>query len=696
VRGLFSRCGAFARRAALTGAAAVLAGGTAAGAATALYVDGACAVAGDGRSLAPCAASPGGAGPFARISAGVAALGPGGTLFIRGRHDGFDGVYRGEYLGIWGDHHLDCRTSRCTIRGWADERPVISGFKTYDDWRPVAPGSPVWFRDMERHDECQGMGLSGGRAARRTPDADWDPQVIVQDRGGTRMPLQYDDRVGDARLAGERLREDGTWWHDLAGHRSYVNPYGDGDPNRDPRTVLLVPQEQALVVIDASGACGPGSSAVSHNVLFQQLVLEGPRSKFVEVNGGVGEPATDIRFEGITTRFTGGKYAVHVHRVRRFAIDGWSSEWIGRGVSWPDHGHAFRTFGLDHATLAGITCRHLGTDNKGKRPFLDPPWGNARTSWWWGGTCVQVKQSNDVTVRDLVAEDLSLVGVALDVSRRTVVENFDIRRAAAGIGMHEFTPMPEVGCDERNEAHFCHNYDDVIRNGTIHASGIDGAGAIVVERNQRDAHKKLQPGQYTARIYNVAISYPGAAALQVHDLDAVSLWNVSVYGDMATLFPGRPVRPAKGVVLLGDVQRFESRNNVFARLGDAALDVAPAALAGGAAPAFDHDLFELGGGAVARWKGATYATLGGPHGFREAGQEPAGREGRARFRATPGSLARPPDLHLGAGSEAAGMGTALAARFDADADGKPRRRWDAGAYVADGAAPAAAKRTGLE
>jgi hypothetical protein len=663
-----------------------------------LYVDGGCEVSGDGSVVAPCARSKGGPGPFKRISTGVEALGPGRTLYVRGRHDRFDGIYRGEYLAIYGQHHLDCRSSRCTIRGYENERPLISGFKTYGDWQRVSPKSPVWFRDMERHDECQGLAASGGQAARASGDADWDPQLIVQDRGGgVRVPLQYNDHVADARFVEERLKDDGSWWHDLAAHRSYVNPYGDGNPNDDPHTVLLVPQEQAQIVIEGSGTCGPDSTQVSHNLLVKQIALEGARSKFVEVNGKVGEPASDLRFEGLSMRFTGGRFAVHTQRLVRFGIQDWTAEWIGRGLSWANHAHAFRTFRMDDATLDGITCRHLGTDNKGQRLFLDPPWANALTSWWWGGTCIQIKQSSDVKIHDLVAEDLSLVGVAFDVSRRSVLDGFDIRRAAAAVGMHEFTPVPETGCDERNPEHFCHNYDNVVRNGVIHASGIDGAGAIVVERNQHDAHKKLQPGQFTARIYNVAITYPGAAALVIRDIDAVSLWNVSIYGDMASLFPrpGRLVRPAKGVMLLEDVERFESRNNIFSQLGDVAIDVeSPVDPGAAGGVSFDHDLFDRSGPApLVRWHEG-YATLAGPPGFQETGQERHGKEGSPRFTGVPGSVATPPDLHVAPDSAAAAMGAALSDRFATDAGGGPRRAWDAGAYaVSSGGAHATVVKT---
>jgi hypothetical protein len=626
------------------------------------YVDGGCAVDGDG-TVVTCASVSGATGPFKRIAAGVKALRSGDTLHVRGRHDGFDGVYRGEYLGIFGADHLDCRASRCTIRGYQGERPVVSGFKTYGDWQQTSPGSAVWFRDMERHDECQGQGPSGGAAGRRDPDADWDPQLIVQDRTGIRIPLQYNDRIGGARFVEERLKDDGSWWHDLAGHRSYVNPHGGNNPNRDPGTVLLVPQEQALIVIDGSGECGQGPPRVSHNVLVKQIAMEGARSKFVEVNGRVGESASDIRFEAISMRFTGGRYAFHTQRVTRFSVEDAVSEWIGRGLSWHDHVHAFRTFHMDHATLRGITCRHLGSDNTGRRAFLDPPWANVLSSWWGGGTCLQVKQSNDVMLHDITAEDLSLVGVALDVSRRTVLDGFDIRRAASAIALMEFTPAPRP-CDERNDAHFCHNYDHVIRNGRIHASGMDPIGAIVVDRNARDAHKKLQAGQFTAKIYNVAITYPRGAAIRVRDVDGVSVWNVSVYGDMSTLFPslGRPQRPAKGIVVAGDVRSFEARNNIFAGRGNVAIEVMSNATGGAAGLTFDHDLFD------------------GSRGFRGAGQELHGRAGSARFLAVPGSLLKPPDLHAAPNSSARGMGANLSAHFQTDADGKPRKTWDAGAY----------------
>jgi len=651
------------------------------------YVDGACTIEGDGSALAPCASTAGLPGPFATIRAGVEALGPGDTLEVRGRHDAFDGVYRGEYLGIYGEHHLDCRAARCTIRGHGDERPVVSGFTVPRDWRRLAPGSEVWFRDMERHDECQGLGASGGRAQRRDPNADWDPQLIVQDRRGTRVPLQYDDRAGDATRIGTSLTHDGSWWHDLPGHRSYVNPHGRGDPNTDPDATLLVPQQQALLVIDASGTCG--SPLVTHNLLVQQLDFEGPRSKFVEVSGHMKEYATDIRFEDVGMRFCGGRFALHTQWVRRFAVERSVSEWIGRGLSWADHAHAFRLFHMDEASFTRVTCRHLGTDNKGERAFLDPPWANDLSSWWWGGNCMQVKQSNDVVLRDIVAEDLSLVGIALDVSRRTVIDGFDIRRAASGIDLQEFTPAPHPGCDERDERHFCHNYGHVIRNGRIHATGIAAAGGIVVSANRRDRRKKLQPGQFTAKVYNVAISYPGGAGIRVLDVDGVSVWNVSVYGDLSALFPprGRMVPRAKGIALMGDVRRFEARNNVFAGLDEVAIEVMSPVPREESTVSFDHDLFDVGRGGVARWNGARYPSLAGAGGLHILGQERHGREGRARFRSVPGSAVKPPDLHVEPASAAAGLGADLSAHFTTDADGTPRRSWGAGAYAVGTGAP---------
>src|SRR6478672_6105138 len=97
-----ARARALGWRTVLVGAAALLGATPAVGVATGreLYVDGGCAVAGDGTVVAPCAGSPGAAGPFGRISAGIAALTPGDTLAVRGRHDAFDGVYRGDVLAI--------------------------------------------------------------------------------------------------------------------------------------------------------------------------------------------------------------------------------------------------------------------------------------------------------------------------------------------------------------------------------------------------------------------------------------------------------------------------------------------------------------------------------------------------------------------------------------------------------------------
>lgn len=660
---------------------AVLAAARAA-ASTALYVDGGCPVAGDGSAATPCAAAPGAPGPLTRVSAGVARLAPGGTLLVRGRHDGFDGVYRGDVLAIYGDRALDCRAAPCIIRGFAGERPVLSGFTIATGWRRTSAGSRVWFRAMERHDECQGLGPSGGAAARHRPDADWDPQIVVQQRGGERTPLHYNDRVGEAALVERRLVDDGSWWHDLAARTSYVNPWGDGDPNRDPETTLLVPQEQVLIVLDGSGTCGARPARVSHNVRFEQIDLEGARSKFVEVNGRPDEYAGDIRFRDVSMRFGGGRFAFHVQRVARLELDRVTTEWLGRGMSWADHTHAIRAFHMDRAALSRITCRHLGSDNRGRRAFLDPPWAADLPSWWTGGTCLQVKQSNDVTVRDLTAEDLSLVAVAIDVSRRTVVDGFDIRRAASGIDLQEFTPSPPDGCDERNAEHFCHNHDHVVRNGLIHATGIPEAGAIAVSAGRRDARDKLQPGQRTLTVHNVAISHPGGAAVRVRDVDAVAVSHVSAYGAMASLFPDARMRPPRGIVLEGTVHGFQARNNVFARLGDVAIDVVPPALDGEGDVAFDHDLFDVGTAPLARWHGQIFSGLDGPRGLRATGQEPHGREGAPRFASVPGTALRPPRLDLLPGSAAAGIGEALSAELARDLRGRPRHTWDAGAHVA--------------
>jgi hypothetical protein len=340
-------------------------------------------------------------------------------------------------------------------------------------------------------------------------------------------------------------------------------------------------------------------------------------------------------------------------------------------------------FHMDRATFRDVTCRHFGTDNKGERAFLDPPWAAAHTSWWWGGTCLQVKQSNDVRLERIVAEDLSLIAIALDVSRRVVLDGFDIRRAAGGVDVQEFTPAPAVGCDEREPAHFCHNHDHVIRNGRIHATGMGMGGAIALSPSPRDHRKKLQPGQMTAEIYNVAITYPGGAAVRVRDLDGVSVWNVSVLGDLGNLLSGTP-RPwprAKGIVLQGDVRRFAARNNVFGGLRDSAIEVAPSVSGGDAAAvSFDYDLFDAGKAPLARWGGRVLAGLDGPTGVRVLGQERHGREGGPCFVRSQGSLAQPPDLHLGRGSAAAGMGADLSAHFTTDTDGRTRSTWDAGAY----------------
>src|SRR5262249_24715734 len=176
-------------------------------------------------------------------------------------------------------------------------------------------------------------------------------------------------------------------------------------------------------------------------------------------------------------------------------------------------------------------------------------------------------------------------------------------------------------------------------------------------------------------------THPGAAALRIHDVDGVSLWNVTVYGDLGTVLPGRgrAAAPAKGVVLLGDVRGFEARNNVFAALGDVAIEAEPPP---GAAVSFDHDAFDLRS-PLARWAGEAYATLDGPHGFRATGQERHGAAGSVGFRGVPGTLAKPPDVHLVHGV-AVGLGAGLPARFRADVDGRTRPRWDAGAYVAGG------------
>jgi hypothetical protein len=143
----------------------------------------------------------------------------------------------------------------------------------------------------------------------------------------------------------------------------------------------------------------------------------------------------------------------------------------------------------------------------------------------------------------------------------------------------------------------------------------------------------------------------------VRDLDGVSVRNVSIYGDLSTLYPprGRVVPRAKGIALMGDVRGFEARNNVFAGLGDVAIEVTSPISREQATVSFDHDLFDLGRSPLARWNGARYPSLDGAGGLRVIGQERNGREGRAVFRTVPGSAAAPPDLHPAPSSAAAGM-----------------------------------------
>lgn len=69
------------------------------------YVDGACTANNGNGALVGCATSPGGAGAFNSIQAGVNALSaPGDVLFIRGVHGSFDGRYSADRISVTGKH----------------------------------------------------------------------------------------------------------------------------------------------------------------------------------------------------------------------------------------------------------------------------------------------------------------------------------------------------------------------------------------------------------------------------------------------------------------------------------------------------------------------------------------------------------------------------------------------------------------
>jgi hypothetical protein len=425
------------------------------------FVDGACATSGSGASLT-CGAS----GPFRTINEGIESMAPGDTLYIRGAHDAFNGIYfdtleiqNGSFQG----KALACSAgSRCTISGCrtpicpADEVPTVRGM-TLRTWTSLGGG--LYSRTMEASPNTDTL-----------PPVErdgFDPGILYQ---GTSYPLTPLGYAGDD----VNTPADGKWSYLPATHAVRVNPIASADP----ATTIYVPHFGTGVYLASPSAY----------VTLAYLAFEGPRQKAVQIAGVPGLTLSHIRASywnehGIHTSGAGGAPGI--------LIEDSVVEYGGRGISWAasnsDTAFAMRLFGADGGVVRRNVIRHIGSSgeirlscgptctNAHSCATCDAPWNTqTHTRYSFGGVAYQVKQTDGFTFEDNLAEDIGTTAMAYDATRHAVARRNTLRRTGGGFTVNNFTPSG--GCPTTSTSEYCYSCDDDFSGNTIEDSG----GALFV------------------------------------------------------------------------------------------------------------------------------------------------------------------------------------------------------------------------
>jgi hypothetical protein len=640
--------------------------------ATVYFVDGACPTSGAGTSLA-CGAS----GPVRTIGEGIERMVAGDTLNVRGAHDGFDGIYV-EQVHVSNESSLPGRAlactaaQRCVIQGCragtcpTNEQPVVRGMRLRDDW--TAQGGGVYARTMEASPELDGQ----------ERDA-WDPHMLMQGTGHPLIMLAY---------AGDDVANpgDGAWSYHAGSHRVFVNPVGGAAPDAQ----VLVPHFSFNVHIESPTA----------NLTVQYLTLEGTRGRSIDAHGNVGQPIAGLVLRGLVQRYV-TRHFILANPAPGLLVEDNLSEYGCRGISWAltsgDGCFGYRVFGAHGAVFRRNTLRHIGSGGRRKLssgstgwvcPWCDPPWNDPEhTDVSTFGVAFNIKQTSGAVLEDNQIEDITLSGVALDVSRGVTVQRNTIRRSRIAVSMSNFTPTG--GCPSTATSQYCYNSDHLIRSNVVHESGLDNVTSCAIDVT--GGSERHDGGQMLAEVTNNVIDRPSFAGICVRSESGsptsdVTIAHNTVFGDR-NISPGEPSR---GIVVRDATDNVVVRNNLFDGLGADALVLSTAAQSG---LSLDGDVIGTTGGCQARW-GVTnfeYIPIGGTCGTlaafaaANAPDEANGRTGAPMF-ANPG--ANPPNLHLTAGSAAIEAGVTVAVATDIDGDARPQgARMDAGADEYTGVLP---------
>jgi len=536
-----------------------------------------------------------------------------------------------------------------------------------NDW--TDQGGGVYSRTMEASPEVDGQ----------ERDA-FDPHMLMQGTGNPLVVLAY--RGDDASTPG-----DGEWSYHPGSHRVFVNPVGGSTA----ASQVFVPHFSFNVHIRNPTA----------NVTIQYLTLEGTRGRSVEAHGNQSQPIAGLVLRGLVQRYA-TRHFILANPAPGLVVEDNLSEYGCRGISWAlssgDGCFGYRVFGAHGAVFRRNVLRHLGSGGRRKLssgstgwvcPWCEPPWNDPdHTDVSTFGVAFNVKQTDGAVVEDNQIEDITLSGVALDVSRGVTVQRNTIRRSRLGVSMTDFTPTE--GCPTTATSQFCYNSDHVIRGNQIDESGLDNMGACAIDIN--GGAERHAGGVMLAEVYNNVVIRPSFAAICVKSetgspTSDVTIAHNTVYG---TRDLGSVGEPSRGIAIRDATANVVVRNNLLDGLGADGLVISSTAQGG---LSLDGDVIGTVDGCQARWNVSDfeYIPIGGTCGtlaaFAAANtpDEANGRTGPTAF-ANPG--ATPPNLHLLAGSTAIEAGVATTVTTDVDGDSRPQgARADAGADEYTGSLP---------
>ncbi len=488
------------------------------------FVDGACATSGTGATLT-CGTT----GPFKTISEGVGAMHAGDTLNIRGAHGAFDGTYL-EYVGVWGTgsahagHALSCTAgSPCVVQGC----PAASCGADETRRSPPWCSAPTGRISVAASGRARWSRTTTTMKSVPVSRADtYDPGIILQGSSwAAKAPMQY---AGDSNAQPTA----GFWSYNPSTHVIYVSPPGGANPN----TTVWVPRSKGLLIVDgnASGDCPEGTCPANNYVTFRRLTLDGSRWTAMFLRPDWANHANGIQLDQIAI-MNAPRFGILGALMVNPTFTNVTVSNIGRGVSnvpsGTGGGFGLRFFNLYGGTFTNIATSHMGSAG----PIVDCPWCDAPWNSFSNqddnGEGFQIKASNNVTVRNFVATDLSWGAFTIDASHDCVLDGFSISRSRYGVTTEEYTPDPGKG--------FTRTYNITIRNGRVDNVGFSDGACLLL-----GAMSTLGAGEYGVRVYNNNFSRCARAGVlfTIHNsstgataVNKVSLFNNSLWSSRTSV-----------------------------------------------------------------------------------------------------------------------------------------------------------------